>query len=147
MYRRDTLGLEEARTAVDAVLAEAGKEPNRPIAVAVVDDRGDLIYGARMDGAYPLYVHMAMNKAYTAARMLRDTLALQKLQQELNRELGTWTDSRLTDIQGGGCIIKPGNGYIPLGPGGTVVGGIGVSGRPADEDEQLAQVGLKALRL
>ena len=147
MYQREVLGLEEARTAAEAVLAEAAKEPNRPIAVMVVDDRGDLIYGAKMDGSYPLYTHMAMNKAYTAARMLRDTLAFSQRQREFNREIGTWGDGKVTDIQGGVCIIKPGAGYIPGGPSGTVVGGIGVSGCLANEDEQLAQVGLKALNL
>ena len=75
MYKREVLGLGEARTAAEAILAEASKEPNRPIAVAVADDRGDLIYLARMDGCYPLFIHMAINKAYTAARFRRHTRA------------------------------------------------------------------------
>jgi len=87
MYQREVLGLSEARAAVEAALSEAYKQPERPMAVAVVDDRGDLVYCARMDGAYPLYMHMAINKAYTAARMLRDTAAFAERERELGREL------------------------------------------------------------
>ena len=148
MYKREVLGLEEARAIAEAALAEASKEPNRPMAVAVVDDRGDLIYCAKMDGAAPLYMHMAINKAYTATRMMRDTAAFAELQREFGRELTTWGDSKFTLQRGGQCIIKPGDGYIPRGPvQGTVLGGIGASGRSDVEDEQVAIAGLKALHL
>ena len=147
MYQREVLGLSEARVAVEAAIAEASKEPDHPMAVAVVDDRGDPIYFARMDGVYPLYVQMAINKAYTAARMLRDTDALAKRQRELDRELTTWGDSKFTLLKGGQCITKPGEGYIPGSTiKGTVLGGIGASGRTVEEDERIAIAGLKAIR-
>ena len=147
MYQKEALGLEEARAAVDAVLAEASKKPEQPIAVAVVDDRGELVCFAKMNGAYPLFPHMATNKAYTAARMRRDTLNFGQRNREFNWDLETWGDSKLTDIQGGVAIIKPGTGHIPGGPSGTCIGGIGISGRTAPEDEELAFVGLRAIKL
>ena len=146
MYQKEVIGLSEARIAVEAALAEASKQPDRPMAVAVVDDRGDLVYFARMDGALPLYVHMAINKAYTAARMSWDTGFFAGLQREFDRELAIWGDSKLTLIKGGQCVIKPGKGYIPRSTTtGTVVGGIGASGRTEDEDEMIALAGLKAI--
>jgi uncharacterized protein GlcG (DUF336 family) len=147
MYQREVLGLAEARAAVEAALAEAGKEPNRPQVIAVVDDRGDLIYFARMDGALPLFTNMAINKAYTAARMQRDTASFGDWLKERGRDLAMWTDSRLTTTRGGLCIIKPGEGYLPLGTKqGKILGGIGASGRSGEEDEQIALTGLKAIK-
>jgi uncharacterized protein GlcG (DUF336 family) len=144
MYQREVLGLDEARAAVDAIIAEAAKEPGRPIAVAVVDDRGDPVCSARMDKGLPLFSHMAMNKAYSAARMARDTLTTDKRMRKDGIELSAWGDNRITTLQGGVCIIKP------LGqewPTGALLGGIGVSGREREEDERLSFVGLKAMNL
>jgi uncharacterized protein GlcG (DUF336 family) len=142
MYKREVLGLDEARTAVDAILAEASKEPDQPIAVAVVDDHGDVICSARMDKGLSLFSHMAMNKAYSAARMARDTLATDNLLRKDDTEIAVWGDNRITTLQGGVCIVKP---YGQQWPTGTLLGGIGVSGREREEDERLAFVGVKAL--
>ena len=46
MYDKPMLGLEQAQDAITAILAEANKEPDRPLAVAIVDDTGSMIsYG------------------------------------------------------------------------------------------------------
>ena len=146
MYQKEVLGLSEARAAVEAALAEASKEPERPVAIAVVDEQGELIYYARMDGAYPLYRYMAIHKAYTAARMQRDTAAFDDWLRETGREMAAWGDSKYTRMKGGLCIIKPDQGYLPANPRqGTVLGGIGVSGRPSVEDEKIALAGLNAI--
>jgi uncharacterized protein GlcG (DUF336 family) len=144
MYQREVLGLDEASAAVDAIIAEAAKEPGRPIAVAVVDDRGDPVCSARMDKGLPLFSHMAMNKAYSAARMARDTLTTDKRLRKDGIELSVWGDNRITTLQGGVCIIKPPGQEWPTG---TLLGGIGVSGREREEDERLSFVGLKAMNL
>ena len=44
MSQKEVLSLSQARAAVEAALLEASKEPGRPMAVAVVDERGDLVY-------------------------------------------------------------------------------------------------------
>ena len=138
MYQREVLGLDEARAAVEAIIAEASKEPERPIAVAVVDDRGDPVYLARMDRSFSLFADMSMNKAYTAARFRRDTLEFAERQRRSNKTLAGFGDSKITDQAGGLCIKKP---------DGTSLGGIGVSGRSGDENVALASVGLKAMNL
>jgi len=73
MYQRESLGLEEARIAIEAMLREASKEPNRPVAMAIVDSQGQLISFARMDGGLPINQEMAIKKASTAAQIGVDT--------------------------------------------------------------------------
>ena len=147
MFMKPQLGLAEARAAVDAAIAEASKDPGKPMCVAVVDEHGSLIACARMDGSLAIFMKMAINKAYTAARMFRDTATFAEQQRAKNRELDVWGDGQYTLIPGGLCIIKPGKGYIPDNKlTGDVVGGIGASGRPSVEDARIARVGLKAIK-
>jgi glc operon protein GlcG len=138
MYKRDFLDMEEASIAVKAVITEASKDPSQPIAVAVVDSYGELIYYAKMDDSAPLFGHMAIKKAFTAAGFRRSTREVKSSMQGWQLELASWDDDRNTNIPGGVCIKKP---------DGTPLGGIGVSGRLPDEDEELSNVGLKALKL
>ena len=72
-----SLGPEEAQRAIAAVFDQAKKD-GRPVAVAVVDNHGELIASARMDGAHARVLRHAIRKAYTAAVMGRDTLAFKK---------------------------------------------------------------------
>lgn len=143
MYTKECLGLAETRAAIEAVLGEAGKQPEAPIAVAVVDDHGKLAYFARMDGCPPVVVELALMKAYTAAVALMDTVSFAARDKEWGRELATYGDDRFTYLQGGLVIwTKPDAG----GPGQVLLGGIGVSGRMPDEDERLARIGLEAMQ-
>ena len=142
MFEKKCLGLTEARAAVEAVLEEASKLPDAPIAVAVVDDYGRLVYFARMDGCPPVVVELAINKAYTAAVALLDTLAFAERDKGWGRELATYGDARFTYLQGGLVIRAGGEGVISQ----ALLGGIGVSGRMPDEDERLARIGLEAMK-
>jgi glc operon protein GlcG len=138
VYKRDFLDMEEASIAIKAVITEASKAPSQPIAVAVVDSYGELIYYAKMDGSAPLFGRMAIKKAFTAASFKRSTRDLKNDMKEWQLELASWDDDRNTNIPGGVSINKQ---------DGTLLGGIGVSGRLPDEDEELSNVGLKALKL
>jgi glc operon protein GlcG len=138
MYQKDFLDMEEASIAIKAVIMEASKDPGQPIAVAVVDGYGELIYYAKMDGSSPVFGHMAIKKAFTAARFGRSTREVKNSMKEWGLELASWDNDRNTNIPGGVCIKKS---EI------NVLGGIGVSGRLPDEDEMLSSVGLKALKL
>ncbi len=136
MYERKVLGLDEAMRAVKAML-DSVREGTRPISVAVMDDRGDLICFARMDGAHGFTNDLAMRKAYTSARRRIDTA---KLGENLKKSAWNTTDygSEYTTIPGGLLIADPKDG--------AVYGSIGVSGRiPASEDEDIARLGLKVL--
>jgi glc operon protein GlcG len=147
MYKKEVLGLDQALAAVMAALAEAKKEPGHPVAIAVADERGDLIAYAAMDGAYPLYKYMAIHKAYTAARMQRDTAQFDEWLRETGKDIATWGDSKYTRQHGGLCIVKPDRGYLPRNPRqGTVLGGIGVAGLVSVDDLRIAQAGLNAIQ-
>jgi glc operon protein GlcG len=143
MYTKECLGLTEAHAAVEAVLDESCKNPAAPIAVAVVDDQGKLVYFARMDGCPPVVVELALMKAYTAAVALMDTVSFATRDKEWGRELATYGDDRFTYLQGGLVIW---NRPDAAGAGQVLLGGIGVSGRMPDEDERLARIGLEAMR-
>ena len=137
MYERKVLELDEVMKAVQAMI-QAVPKGSRPISIAVMDDRGDLICLVRMDGAHSFTNELALRKAYTSARRRIDTSKLGKHLQESDWNITDYgTD--YTVIPGGIVIVKPGEE--------TVYGSIGVSGRiPASEDEEIALIGLKALQ-
>jgi uncharacterized protein GlcG (DUF336 family) len=142
MYQRESIGLQEARKATDAIVKQVTESRGLPVCVAVVDDRGDLVHLVRMDGASLNSMHMAIRKAYTAARIRRNTSELLEHAQKLGGGLSAF-DKTFTVVAGGVWIpLKSGEG-IGLRP---VLGGIGVGGCPAgDEDEKLANIGLGVL--
>ena len=136
-YQKAALSLEEARRAMDSMLQEANKQPNRPVAIAIVDDQGELIAYARMDRTAPQPPIIARKKAYTAARTRSDTLAYAERLKSQGRSVTEFGDPNLIALQGGVVITNPSDG--------SVLGGIGVSGMAAEEDEAIARVGLKAI--
>ena len=131
-----SLGLEEAQRAIAAVFDQAKKD-GRAVAVAVVDNHGDLITCARMDGAHARVLRHAIRKAYTAAVMGRDTLAFKKDMQDAGRSLIDYGDTSLTTLQGG-LVVRSGN---------QIVGAIASGGSPRQRDVEMAQIGLNALGL
>ena len=64
---QDTSTLEDARRVIDAAIARA-EEIGQPQDIAVVDAGGNLKAHVRMDTANIGSIHIAINKAYTAAR-------------------------------------------------------------------------------
>ncbi len=140
MYAKETIGLEEATRAAQAIMDHVKKEKLLPVAIAVVDNHGDLIYYARMDRVSLNAAHMAMNKAYTAAKIRRDTSTLKKVWQEQNATIADLGDPRLTSMPAGVCIT---GGSMALRP---CVGAIGVGGLPRGEDDEvLARIGVEAI--
>ncbi len=138
MRNIESLSLQEAKATVEAVLQEAATQPGQPVAIAVVDSRGDLISYARMDGANQFNQLMATRKAATAVQIGIDTSLLGQSLPALNMSITDFGSTELTVVPGGICIRAPGTH--------SVIGGIGVSGRLAQEDEALARKGLDALK-
>ena len=138
MYKRESLGIEEAKVAIEAILGEALKKPAQPIAVAVMDDRGGLICYARMNGANQFNETMSLRKARTASLIGIDTSVFGQALLSLKINISDFGGCDVTIVPGGVSVSKPG--------GGPVVGSIGVSGRMAEEDEILARVGLEVLK-
>jgi len=131
-----SLGLEEAQRAITAVFEQA-KIDGRAVAVAVVDNHGELIACARMDGAHARVLRHAIRKAYTAAVMGRDTLAFKKDMQDAGRTLSDYDDGSLTTLQGG-LVVRVDK---------QIVGAIASGGSPRQRDVDMAKIGLDALKL
>jgi uncharacterized protein GlcG (DUF336 family) len=128
---------EAAATAVAAAVAHAGTLGVR-INAAVTDGAGTLMAFLRMPGAYPHSVDIAIDKAYTAAGFGFPTSQWpQILASDDALRLGLPLRPRLVVFGGG----------LPLREGGELIGGIGVSGGSAEQDEACARAGLVAIGL
>lgn len=139
MYEESVLGLDEAMKAMQAMLEQALKEPERPLAIAIVDANAKLVQYARMDRCRALPQQIAFKKAYTAAVMRSDTAALAERFQSMGRNISDFGDPNMLALQGGVTIQRPSDNAF--------LGAIGVSGLAAQEDEDLARLGVKAMGL
>ena len=131
---RRTLTLEAARKVAAAAEAEARRN-NWNVAVAVVDDGGQLVLFQRLDGTKLVAIDIAVRKARTAVYFQSETKALE--------EEVTKGRNALLPIDG----FMPLEGGVPLIVEGQIIGAIGVSGATGEQDAQCAQAGAKALPL
>jgi glc operon protein GlcG len=136
-YQKAVLSLDDAQKAMDRMLQEARKTPNRPVAIAIVDDQGGLMTFTRLDQCAPQPPVIARKKAYTAARTRTDTKADADRLKSQGRSVTEFGDPNLLALQGRVVITNPVDQ--------SVLGGIGVSGLTAEEDEALARIGLSAI--
>jgi glc operon protein GlcG len=114
----------QARALVDAVLESA---PG-PVSVYVVDDHGELVAAATMDGAAPDTRLNAQRKAFTAARSdARSTSELAAKVADDPVERASF-DPFFTFFTGGVAAFEDE----------LRIGAIGVSGLPGEADERLA---------
>jgi len=131
------IGTEAAAAAAQAAVAHAGRLGLR-INVAVTDSAGVLMAFLRMPGAFLHSVDIAIDKAYTAASFGFPT----------GQWAGLVADNELLRI---GLNQRPRlvmfGGGLPIVEAGQRIGGIGVSGGSAEQDEACAAAGLAALRL
>ena len=117
--------LEQALAMLDAVVEAAPA----PVAVYVVDDHGELVAAAAMDGAAPDTRLNAQRKAYTAARSdARSTGELAAKVADQPAELASF-DPFFVFFHGGVAAFDAG----------SRIGAIGVSGLPGEDDERLAR--------
>jgi uncharacterized protein GlcG (DUF336 family) len=124
---------EAAAALVDAALAVA-LEQGFEAAVAVTDTSGALRAFERSDGAPYLTAEIAINKAWTAATSGRATHVWNAILAD-PKAAPLGKTSRLLAVSGG----------YPLLDGGHLVGGIGVSGGSAEQDETSAKDALRAV--
>ena len=126
-----------AAAATQAAVAKAEALGIR-INVAVTDASGTLMAFLRMPGAFLHSIDIAIDKAYTAASFGFPTSAwgAALANDELLRA-GLNARPRLVLFGGG----------LPVVEGGECIGGIGVSGGSAEQDEVCAAAGLAALGL
>ena len=136
MYNKPMLELSQCQDAINAMIVEFNKNPDRrPVDMAIVDDIGNLLAYARMDGCHrPTF---AMRKAYTSAIRRMDSVAFADTLKTQGRSLADLGDPQLVNLQGG-LVIETTDGRL--------LGGIGVGGLPSGkDDEDIARAGLNAL--
>ena len=139
-----TLSVETSQistTAAHAAVAAAVEQAHAlgiAINVAVVDGSGTLMAFLRMNGAFLHSIDIAIDKAYTAASFGFPTSKWGGVigDDELLR-IGLNQRQRLILFGGG----------LPLVDNGRRIGGIGVSGGSASQDELCAAAGVTALGL
>ncbi len=126
-----------AHAAVAAAVRQAEQLGIR-INVAVTDPAGNLMAFLRMPGAFVHSIDIAIDKAFTAASF-------------------GFATSKWAGVVGNDEILKIGlnqrarlvmfGGGLPMNEAGQRIGGIGVSGGSAEQDEVCAAAGLAALGL
>ena len=138
MYTKSMLGVEECQSAIAAMLGSFKEDATRrPIAMAIVDDRGELLAYLRTDGCGQLAAKSCIRKAYTSAISRQNTADYAERLKSQGRTVAESGDPMMTAVQGG---------LVVTSSAGAVLGGIGVGGLPGGHlDEEIAVVGLKAL--
>lgn len=130
------VNLDTAKKIAAAAVVEA-KKNSWPVAIAVVDNHGTLIYYEMLDDTQTASANIALEKARTSAMFRRPTKALEDA------------------IAGGRVAVlglpgaTPIEGGLPIVVGGKIVGAvgaIGVSGVTSQQDGQVAKAGLDALK-
>ncbi|NJD86908.1 MAG: heme-binding protein [Betaproteobacteria bacterium] len=131
---KKSLTLEAARLMAAAAEAKAA-ENGWKVVIAVADDGGHALLVHRIDGTQSSSVPTAMGKARSAVAYKRPTRILEQM---IN-------DGRFSFLSAGGDPVAL-QGGLPIEIDGQLVGGIGVSGVKASDDEIVAQAGIDALR-
>jgi glc operon protein GlcG len=128
MPTRREIGYEEARALVGAV-GDRLEADGLGAAVAVVDAHGELVAFLRTDGCRFPSIKIAIQKAFTAARERQESRALGDKARAENFPLTNFGEIGYVGWGGG----------VPLVADGEVIGAIGISGLPEEEDMRLAR--------
>ena len=135
MHEQTCLSLGDAQRILGAIQVELERR-GKGAAIAVADEHGELMAFARTDGCPLPSIEIAMNKAFTAAR-----------ERKPSRAVGAASRGEGFPMTNFGSLRYVGwGGGLPIVHDGRVVGAVGVSGLPEDEDVALAEVGVQALR-
>jgi glc operon protein GlcG len=120
-----------AALVLEAAIARA-RAIGVPQNISVVDNGGNLLAFARMDGAHFLAQHSSLSKAQTAASL---GVATGELPPQLGVDLALATGDRSINLVGG----------LPLIVRGVLVGAVGVSSGEAHQDLAVAEAARDAL--
>lgn len=130
MYQRYQLSHADAAKIIETIRA-AVEKGSQGAAIAVVDSQGELLAFLRIDHCKLPSITIAMNKAFTAAR-----------EQKPSREIGDSSRSKQWPMTNfGDPRYTAWGGGVPIVYQGQIVGAVGVSGLPEEEDMALAKLG------
>ena len=130
MYQRHHLSHYDAQRVVEAIRAELEAQ-GKGAAIAVADSHGELLAFLRTDGCKLPSINIAINKAFTAAREGKPSREIGDSSRQQNYPMTNFGDLRYTAWGGG----------VPIFYQDQLVGAVGVSGLPEEEDMVLAEMG------
>ena len=147
MLERPKISFTQAHAAMAAMIEKAAEQPATPVAMAIVDETGNLLAYMQLDNLRLFTRRHAIRKAYTAAVTGRNS-----------GEHAEWLTSRGLTVSelGGDPNLTPAYGGVVVRTSReadldfhlNVMGGIGVGGYHLGQlDEELALVGLRAMKL
>ncbi|MFO7633089.1 MAG: heme-binding protein [Caldilinea sp.] len=134
MHQQHELSHQNAMCVVEAIRAEL-EQQGKGAAIAVADAHGELLAFLRTDGCKLPSIQIAINKAFTAAREQKPSRAVGDSSRDKQWPMTNFGDLRYTAWGGG----------VPLVYNDQVVGGVGVSGLPEEEDMVLAAMGAQII--
>ena len=129
-----SLTLDTAKRLMDRVEAYA-REKGLNCVIAVYDPHGNPVAVHVMEDAFLASYAVATQKAYTAVALKMSTKELNALVQPGGMFYG------LESLKGGNLVAF--GGGVPLKKNGRIVGGLGISGGTDEEDQDVAEYGLK----
>lgn len=130
MYATYNISHDEAMQVIEAIKHELVKN-NRGAAIAVADAHGELIALLRTDGCPLASINNAIHKAFTSARERKPSFEVGEASRNDGFPMTNFGDLRYIAWGGG----------VPITHQGVVVGAVGVSGLPEQEDMKLAAMG------
>ncbi|MCP4165422.1 MAG: heme-binding protein [Chloroflexi bacterium] len=130
MQQKNHLSHTDAQKIVQTIQAELEKQ-GLGAAIAVADEHGELIAFLRTDGCPLASINNAINKAFTAARERKESRAVGDASRTEDFPITNFGDLRYTGWGGG----------VPILFQDQVVGAVGVSGLPEEDDMVLALMG------
>ena len=125
--------LEGAKKMMAAAETEARKN-NWNVAISILDAGGNLILFQKMDDVQSGSVNVSIGKARTSVNFKRPSKMLEEV---VNARTAFLKVEGIVPIQGG----------LPVMVEGKLIGAVGVSGVKSEEDEQIAQAAINALKL
>jgi glc operon protein GlcG len=134
MYQSYHLSHSDAMKIIGAIQAKL-EEKHKGAAIAVTDTQGELLAFLRTDGCKLPSIVIAINKAFTAAREQKESLAVGESSRSQGFPMTNFGDIRYTAWGGG----------VPIVYQSQVVGAVGVSGLPESEDIELARMGARVI--
>ena len=135
------LHLETANTIVTAALQKARTMHASPLAVAVLDETGQLQSFQREDETSLMRADVAIGKAWGALGMGRSSRVLGSVAAErphFVQALTAAAQGKLVPVPGG-VLIRDGSQ--------SIIGAVGISGDTSDIDEECAVAGIEAAGL
>ena len=118
------------------VLDKITRENGKPIVLCIADEAGDQVFLLQMDGTPARGGKLAAGKAYTAAQFGRTSTQIGELCRNMGVAPSEFLLPNVTGVPGGAPLFDK---------NGVPYGAVGVGGRSAAEDQEMADYCAKYL--